>query len=370
MPDGDDAIVVLGGDALGFALAADLALGGRRVVLYETTAREALIAPIRERRQITVHGSGGTKVATLSLVTDEPFAALAAGNVLLATVPAHAQAMFGEFLLPLVEPRHLLVLCRGGLGSLALAHWLLLRGRQPSNLATFVETDLEPFVCRKMGADSVVVHGAPSRLGLGVFPAARTVGALGRLAEVLRGAWAYPHAAAAGLGAVGVLLHAATVVMNAGRCERPAGEFLLYDDGLTPGVAAVVEALDAERRRLSAALGYAQTPIAQALAAADLGPGGDLWATVHGSRALSEVRAPSGPRAPWLTGGIPFVLRTWAELGRQLDVPVDTIRAVIRLADAAAGFDSWSGGRSLADLGVEGLTRVSLDRYLRVGSVD
>jgi opine dehydrogenase len=263
-----DVVVVLGADALGLALAADLALAGREVVLYETSEREALIAPIRERRRITVQRAGRAEVATLAVVTDDPFAALGAGDVLLATVPPDAQAAFAEFLLPLVEPRHLLVLCRGGLGSLAMARWLLLRGRQPGGLATFAETDLPPFVCRRTGPDTVAVHGAPSRIGLGVLPAVRTVAALRRLGETLPGVWAYPNVAAAGLGAVGDLVRAVTMVLNVGRGALREGEFLLYDEGLTPGAAAVTEALDAERRRIAAALGSAQRPIAQALAAA------------------------------------------------------------------------------------------------------
>jgi opine dehydrogenase len=82
------------------------------------------------------------------------------------------------------------------------------------------------------------------------------------------------------------------------------------------------------------------------------------------------VTAGPCPTGPWLTVEIPFGLRTWAELGRQLDIPVEAIEAVVRVADMATGFDSWSGGRSLADLGLDGLSRSALDRYLRTGSAD
>jgi opine dehydrogenase len=366
-------VVVLGGTATGFALAAQLALAGREVVLCDASPRKARIAAIKETRRITLLQDGAAATATLAAVTDDPFAAFAAGDVLLAPVPASEQPEFGRLLLPLVEPRHVMVLMPGGLASLDFAHWLLARGRWIDNFATFAETDLAPIVCRKDGDDAVRVFGSASRLGLGVFPASRTAATLsllGPLLEPLVGEIvACDHAAAAGLGAVGALLRTITVLMNAGRIERTRGDFLLYDDGFTPAVASAVEAVDAERRAVCAALGCESRPIAQILSSAGYGPEGDLWTTVHGSRAFSQVTAPRSLRGGW-SSDVSHVLRTWAELGERLEVPVPGLRAVIRLADAATGQDSWGAGRSLDDLGVARMSRATLVQYLGTGETD
>ena len=366
----DGAVVVLGGNATGFALAAELALAGHQVILYDAPSRAARIAALRETRQITVLREGVAATATLALVTDDPFEAFAAGDVLLASVTPSEQPAFGELLLPIVEPRHVLVLMPGGLGALAFAHWLLARGRWIDNLPTFAETDLEPFVCRKAGPASVRVFGRASRLGLGVFPGSRTARTQALLEPLLGEVMAYPHAAAAGLGAVGALLRALTVLMSSARVERGRGRFMLYDEGFTPAVANVAAVLDAERRAISAALGCEQPPLAQLLAAAGYGPAGDLWTTLHGSRALTQVRAPRTLQSPWFSGQVSHVLKTWAALGEQLDVPVPMTKAVTGLADAALGGDLSDGGRSLDDLGVEGMDRSTLMEYLDTGATD
>ena len=74
--------------------------------------------------------------------------------------------------------------------------------------------------------------------------------------------------------------------MNAGRIERSRGDFYFYEEGVTPAVVRAIEALDAERQAIGAALGFAVTPVAEGFAAAGFGPAGDLWATINGSRML------------------------------------------------------------------------------------
>ena len=70
--------------------------------------------------------------------------------------------------------------------------------------------------------------------------------------------------------------------MNAGRIERSAGDFHFYEEGVTPAVVRVIEAVDRERRRIGDALGLTLTPVAEAFHAAGFGPAGDLWATING----------------------------------------------------------------------------------------
>lgn len=364
------AVVVLGGDARGFALAGELALAGHEVVLYERQAHEDRVAPVMETRHITVVRDDGAETASLALVTTDPFKAFVAGDVLLATVPSAEHREFGELLLPLVEPRHVLLLMPGGLGALHYAHWLLARGRWITSLATFAETDLEPFVCHKAGPDAVRVHGRPAKLGVGVFPAQRTAATVAQLEGILGPLHAYPHAAAAGLAAVEALLRSVTILLNAGRIERSHGGFPLYEEGFTPHVAAVAQAIDGERRAVAAALGCELPSAARTLCESGLGPVGDLWSTVHGSRALSRVKAPRSLRSRWLDGGVSQVLRAWAELGELLAVAMPATRALVVLADAVSGTDSWSVGRSLDDLGLSRLRGEALSRYLETGEAD
>jgi opine dehydrogenase len=362
-------VVVLGGGNTAFAVAARLALGGQSVVLWEHPSQASTLDPIRERRQIRLSGSGGEGTATLDAVTEDVAEALEAGDVLIAPVPSYAHEAFAAALLPHLRPRHLLVLTPGNLGSLLFARRLRAAGLVPGESGpVLAESDTAPYVCRKLTPDGAHIWGVVPAMGVGVFPAAATAGALARLEPLFPGVQPYPHVLAAGLGAMNPIVHPPGVLMNAGRIEYSRGEFYFYEEGVTPGVVRVVEALDAERRAVGAALGLDLLPVAAAFHAAGFGPRGDLWATINGSRMLTQLKAPGSLQTRWLSEDVPFGLRTWAELGARLGVPVPLMDALVTMAGALTGTDARAAGRSLADLGIDGFDRGALERYLATGT--
>ena len=136
--------------------------------------------------------------------------------------------------------------------------------------------------------------------------------------------------------------------MNAGRIERSRGEFWFYEEGVTPSVVNVIEAVDRERLALGAALGLHLTPVAEAFHRAGFGPAGDLWAIINGSRMLTALRAPGQVDTRWLTEDIPYGLATWAAArrpARRGDAD-DGCPGDAGLGDAGPGFrrrDAWPG---------------------------
>jgi opine dehydrogenase len=366
-----NAVVVLGGGNTAFAVAAKLALEGHEVVLWELPSQEAAIEAVRERRQIRLAGTGGAGTAQLAAVTTDAGEALAAGNVLVAPVPSYAHRPFAAALVPHLRPEHILALTPGNLGSLAFARHLRAAGLVPgADGPILAESDTAPYVCRKLAPDLAHIWGVVPGLGIGVLPSSATSRAMAALEPLFPGAHAYPHALAAGLGAMNPIVHPPGVLLNAGRIEYSRGEFYFYEEGVTPGVARVVETLDAERRAVAAALGLDLLPVAAAFNAAGFGPKGDLWAAINGSRMLTQLKAPGSLDTRWLSEDVPFGLRTWAELGSQLGVATPLMVALITLADAVTQTDSWRNGRSLEDLGIAGLDRPALERYLRSGSAE
>ena len=364
----DRSVVILGGDPIALAVAGRLALGGHRVVLWEAPSARASVAAPGERPQLTLSGAGGEAVATLAAATSDPFEALAAGDVLLTCAPLHPRSAFTDLLLPLVEPRHTLVLLPGSLSSLAHAKWLRDRGRGAGGLPTLVESDTAPVVSHMVAPDGVHVSAVVANTGFGVFPACRTAGTMTVLQELFPGARAHVHVAAAALAAVVPFLRAPALVMNAAAGERPRAGLSLFEDAFTPGVGRVAEALDAERLALAAALGLDLPTAAEALHAWGLGPRGNLWATVNGSLALT--RTPDTDAAPEerLVDEVAFGLRPWVELADQLGVPAPVCRSLVELCVVATGADQWAPGRSLDDLGIAGMSAAALGRFLDTGS--
>jgi opine dehydrogenase len=155
--------------------------------------------------------------------------------------------------------------------------------------------------------------------------------------------------------------------MNAGRIEASRGEFYFYGEGVTPSVCRVIYAVDRERRAIGQALGVELDPVDDAFHAAGFGPKGDLWATINGSRMLTQLRAPGTLESRWLTEDVPYGIAAWAQLGKQYGVSCRTLRALVDLASEVLGTDFWKSARSLDDLGIAGMSKKALLKYLEEG---
>ena len=357
-------ITVLGGGNTGFSLAANLALAGNEVLIWEHPDFTWTLDPIRANLTIQLDGTARSGAAKLAGVTTDPAEALAWSELLLCSVPSYAHAPFIDQLAPYLRPGHVLALLPGNLGTLAFAKALREAGVEG---VVLVESDTAPYVCRKTAPDRAVIWGTVARLGLGVFPASQTAEVLPELQAVFPGAIAYRHVLEAGLSAMNPVVHPPGVLMNAGRIERSRGEFFFYEEGVTPAVVTVIEALDRERLAVGTAYGLTLTPVAEGFHAAGFGPAGDLWAVINGSRMLTALRAPGQVDSRWLTEDVPYGLATWAALGDQAEVDTPVMDALVTLASAALGRDFREVQRAPRELGIDGLTGDVIEAFLRDG---
>ena len=343
-------VTVLGASNTGFSIAANLALAGHEVLLWEHPDFAAALAPIESSLTITLEGRARTGPGRLAAVTTDPAQALAWSDVLLCSVPSYAHAAFTAALLPHLRSGHLLALLPGNLGSLAVA-----RALRQANITgvMVVESDTAPYVCRKSGPDRAVIWGAVPSLGLGAYPASETDAARDVLDQYFPGAVTYPNVLAAGLSALNPIVHPAGVLLNAGRIERSRGEFWFYEEGVTPSVVAAIEALDQERLAIAAAYGLELAPVAAGFHQAGFGPKGDLWSVINGSRMLTSLRAPGAVDTRWVTEDVPYGLVTWAALAAVAGVPTPMLDAIVTLSSAVLGQDFRQSGRSLADLALD-----------------
>lgn len=366
-------IVVLGATADALALAASLARDGREVVLWDGLPP----APAEGRGclgySIRLREPGGEFHVKLAAVTTDLFAALAVGDVLVACTAPCQQTAFAAHLLPLIEPRHTLILPAGGLASLRYAKWL--RDRGWSALPTFVETDTVLLVAVREAPDGVRILATPTDPGVGVFPAERTEGTIPDVQRLFPGTRAVPHVLAAALAGVMPFLRAPALLLNAAVIERSRGGFALFEDGFTLGVARVAEALDAERRAIGAALRLDLADAAATLHELGLSPLGDLWEAVNGSHVLTRESVWGEEAGVALASGpaeVAFILQPWVQIGSLLGVDVSVARGLLACAEAASaevrdGVAAQIPGWSLRDLGLDGMTADALTRFLETG---
>jgi opine dehydrogenase len=364
MPAPPVSITVLGGGNTAFSAAANLSLKGADVTLYEIPGFEDALDPIKETGIIHLLGVDEQGPAKIPRITPHVEEALQASDLLLLIVPAYAHKPFAEICAPHLRSGQTVVLMPGTLGSLEWAHILRRAGTTGVTLA---EVDTAPYVCRKTAPDTATIWGVVTGLGLGVLPATETERVRNQLDTFFPGITAYPDVMACGLAAMNPVVHPAGVLLNAGRVEYSHGEFYFYEEGVTPSVAKVIMQVDAERRAVARALGYDLCAADEAFHRAGFGPKGDLWATINGSYMLTRLKAPGSLESRWLTEDIPYGLAAWSSVGAQYLVETPTMRALVDIGSVVMGFDGWTAGRGVEELGIAGMDRQRLTAFLQSG---
>lgn len=358
-------LTILGGGNTAFAVAANLSLAGHHITLCEIPSFRHMVEPILANRNIALDGVAQRGTATLAKVTTDFAEGLAENDLLLLIVPAYAHKPFAEVCAKHLRRGQVIVLLPGTLGSLEFARIVLEKGA-PADVV-IAETDTAPYVCRKLTPTSAHIWGIVDGLGLGVFPASQSTRVQGLLEPLFPGVKLYPHAVACGLAAMNPVVHPAGVLLNAGRVEHSRGDFYFYDEGVSPAVCRLIEAVDRERRAIGAAFDLDLLPVAEAFHAAGFGPKGDLWATINGSRMLTQLRAPGVLEMRWLTEDVPYGLAAWSKLGEQFGVPTPILRSLVDIASATLGIDFWQAARTPQHLGIAAMDKASLNRFLETG---
>jgi opine dehydrogenase len=365
-------LTILGGGNTAFAVAANLTLAGFRVTLCEIPSFRLTVEPLLDTPRIVLDGVAYRDTAEIHAVTIDFAKALADNDLVLLIVPAYAHRPFAEACAPHLRRGQSVILMPGTLGSLEFAR--IVRQQRGGGLfigpdgLVIAETDTAPYVCRKTGPTAAHIWGVVTGLGVGAFPGSRTAELCSRLEELFAGVRAYPNVLACGLAAMNPVVHPAGVLLNAGRIERSHGDFYFYEEGVTAAVCHLIYAVDRERRAIGAALGLDLPPVDEAFHTAGFGPRGDLWATINGSRMLTQLRAPGSLETRWLTEDVPYGLGAWASLGEQFGVQTPILRSLILLLSATMGIDFWKDVRTTTALGIAGMKRDELLRYVEEGS--
>ena len=359
-------IAVLGGGHGARTTAADMALAGHEVNLFELAQFHDNVAEIFQRKTISITGKARNGTAELALCTHHISEAISDVDLILIIVPALYHQTYAELLAPHLQGGERIVLIPGTLGSLEFVNTLRQRGCKAE--ISVSELDTLPYATRITGPTSVYAYHALPFFGAGVFPASSTDDVLGILKALYPRITAFRDVLEAGLSNCNPVVHPLGVLMNAGRIEYSRGEFYYYEEGVTPATAAAMEALDRERMEIGKRLGLELPDQATVLHAVDYGPKGDLWQALKASKGLTPIKGPTTLANRYLTEDIPIGLVCWSQLGQQLGVATPLMRATIEIGIAISGVDYWRTGRTLERCGIKGMSADALVTYARTGT--
>jgi opine dehydrogenase len=360
-------IAIIGAGNGGKASAADLALQGKRIRLFEFPEYRSNVNEILKTRRLTATGAVVGR-ATLDRVTCSLAEALEGADTVMVCTQAVAHSRVARELAPLIRPEQLIILCPGSTGG-ALGFARIFRDAGMKQLPTLAETSTLPYGCRAKDA-TVDVRVKVARVVYGTLPGS-AVQTVGPELEKLYPAFVRGRSVLeAGLNNGNPVLHPPIAILNAGRIEKEGPRMLFYKDGVSRTVAEVIRKLDEERMALLRALGYpAQsepvTSVAQGYAESE-----DYLKCYSQGSGYIGFASPDTLDNRYFHEDIGIGLVMFCSLGELLGVPTPTCRAIVQMGSVITGIDYFAQApRTLKALGLDGLTVAELKSYLHTGEL-
>jgi len=359
-------VAILGGGHGAHTMAADLALRGYSVRMYEMPMFARNIRKVLETKQIEIFGDIPVQgTAHLQEVTTDIERALDGAEFIFIPVPAYAHKGYAELLCDKISREQVIVLFPGTFGSLEMQKIFKERGNNEE--IVIAEADTLPYATRLVEEGSVRVFKNLNKMGLAVFPARKTR----EVAEKLAGFYpfeTYQNVLECGLSSLNPVLHIGAVVLNIGRIEYTAKTtFFLYEEGYTKSTAKVCEHVDLERLRIGKQLGFDLLSVSEALYRDGFGPRGTLWQTVKASQGLTPIAGPNSIDTRYLKEDTPCGFVTWSALGKQLGVETPTIDSLIHIVSIVYGTNYFTEGRNLEKLGLDGMNSDQMLSFVENG---
>jgi opine dehydrogenase len=360
-------IAVLGGGNGSHAAAADLTEAGHHVRFWRRDAG-AIDMLTHAGNRITLKDFRGERQVALALVTADIGKALGGAALVVCPAPAFAQESLAAAMAPHLADGQVVFLPPGSFGSYVMARAARERGSRAR--VAYAEAGTLPYLTRKHGPETIAITTRATRLPTGVFPLLDKDRAL----AVIRRA--YPSVEDAGdalsgaLMNAGPIIHPPLIMMNAGPIEH-FEHWDIHNEGTTPAIRRVTDALDAERIAVRMALGYGPPhfPLRDHYRS-----DGDEW--MYGNLAHDRLVSSGDWRERLVLTehrymredvacGLAFLVSAadWAAVG----APVAS--GLLALGSAVCGEDFRVTGRTLERLGLAKLDRGAMRALLADGLV-
>jgi opine dehydrogenase len=357
-------IAVIGGGNGCYAAAADLSEQGHEIRLWRRDG-EAL-APVMEQGGITLTDHAGRRDIAIHLATADVGEAVAGAELIMAPLPATAQIGLGETLAPVLEDGQVVFLPPGTFGTYLLARAQHAAGNKAA--VAFAEAGTLPYLARKRGPAEIAISARATRLPTGVFPSRDSERAFAILEAAYPAVERLSDALDGALMNAGPIIHPPLILMNAGPLQH-SGEWDIHNEGTQPAIRHVTDVLDGERITIRTALGYEPPHFPLTDHYDDERP---EW--MYGNAAHERLTDSGDWREPidlqshrYMLEDIALGLTFLESLAKWAGVETAMISSILTLAGVVAGDDFRISGRTLANLGLAGMSHDEMCNLLEQG---
>jgi len=201
---------------------------------------------------VDVEGERGGFAPVERAITDLG-ATVDGADVVIVVTGGNAQATVARSLAPLWRNGQVILLIQGNTGGSLIVRRALDDARCRAEVDV-AEMDNFPYSCWRLSPTQIRPIVRKRWLQIATFPGNRISAVFPRLSSLFPEAVAAPSVLYTGFTNANAMLHVANCVANAGRIES-GDSYKFYAEGVTPAVARLYEAINAERVAVAAAMG-------------------------------------------------------------------------------------------------------------------
>jgi opine dehydrogenase len=361
----DPVFTVCGAGRAGAALAADMALMGFDVNLFELDDFRANITPIMEKGGVELSGktqSGKIGFAKLHIITTDPEKAFKDADLIMITSPAFGHEAFFKAIFPYLRMEQIVMINTGYWASLRLASFLKEKGAFEK--ITLAEASIMPYLSEKDG-NKVHIFNVKQDIKLATFPGNRASKIFDIIKLVYPQHKRVPNVLWTNFAPGNNGAHAPLLLPIAGiPFDRYRG-CKLYGEATLCG-AKLVEAFDKERIKIAKTLGCDVETTFEWFQKAYGYKGSDIAEALrkspHADRYIPAERLKGVAMEDLAYFYVPS-----SRIADSLGVATPLIKGIIEVMGVMLDANYWEKGITLEQLGFAGLTAEQIVKYANTG---
>lgn len=354
----------------GMAMAADLSFMGCKVNLFEHPNLKHNLDPIRESGGIYLTGntfSRKTGLAKLNIITSEAEEALNDVELIMINTPAMIVEKFIEILTPYLMPGQIILVNTGYWASLRSRKILQKKGILEKII--FVEEHIMPYLSRKISPTHVHIYNFKRDIRISAWPATKNNKAYKIIKKV------YPQMKLSrnifenNFYPGNPSVHAQIVIPKAEFFFERAREFRFYGE-VSLCASKLSDAFDHERIKVASAFGC-DVPLHQEWVTRTYGYQGNNLYEIYSNVKCEHVKRwgnDEGNRRV-LMEDICYFFIPMEELARVVGIEVPVTTAMIEILRVFTDFDYRAHGITLKELGMDGMGKDDIIKYVTYGDL-
>lgn len=355
-------VAVIGAGNGGQAIAGYAAYKGYEVTLFDRN--ETKIKELQLKGFIELKGKIGG-IGKISCFTSKIGEAVADADLVMVATVANAHAEVAKSMAPYIKEDQIIILNPGRTcGALVFNQALNKFGCNKRYYLAEAQTLV--YACRIIENGIVNIIGVKDEVLLSALPASDTDHIIDVLHPLYSCFVKTDNVLRTSLENIGAIFHPCVCLFNAATIERQ-DEFWFYRD-MTDQVANFIEKFDQERLAVGRAYGVNLLSVKEWIKFAYKDTKGEtLCERMKNNPAYYEIKAPGTIFTRQLTEDIPTGVLPIMELGKAASVDVTLHTSMVATIEALLNMDFHTEGRSLMNLGLEGMSKEQFLNFITNG---